>query len=112
MSENQIQIAIMVAIGSLPGVRIFRNNIGMARHNNGQLVRYGVGGSGGSDIIGWVDGRFLAIEVKTPTGRTAKARAEQQQRFLDAVRRDGGISGRCRSPEEALALIAEARSSP
>lgn len=111
MTETQIQADIMLAIGALPGVRIFRNNCGMARHASGAPVRYGVGGNGGSDLIGWVDGRFLAIEVKTPTGRTARERREQQQRFLDAVNADGGVAARCRSVEEALQLVASARDS-
>ena len=57
---------------------------------------------GGSDIIGWTpDGKFLAVEVKTKTGRATK----EQIRFIDAVNNSGGIAGICRSPEEAIQLI-------
>jgi hypothetical protein len=57
---------------------------------------------GGSDIIGIApDGRFLAVEVKTTTGRLRP----EQQRFIDAVNAKGGIAGVARSVEDALQLI-------
>lgn len=105
MTESQILSDIMLAIGAMPGVRIFRNNLGVARYADGASVRYGVGGPGGADLIGWCDGRFLAIEVKTPGGRVAPA----QHRFLDAVTSSGGVAGICRSAGDALALIQAAR---
>lgn len=46
-------------------------------------------------------GLFAAIEVKSPTGR-ARTR---QQAFLDAIEREGGLSGLARSPEDALKII-------
>lgn len=59
---------------------------------------------GGSDIIGISpDGRFLAIEVKTPKGRPTK----EQLRFIEAVRRAGGIAGIARSVDDALELLAQ-----
>ena len=54
------------------------------------------------DIIGCVDGRFVGIEVKTPTGRVSKAQ-ELQLRKLKAA---GGIVGVARSVEEAMELVA------
>jgi hypothetical protein len=90
-------------------VRLFRNNVGF---DAGNKVRYGLK-PGSSDLIGWRTieitehhiGRkvavFAAIEVKTPTG-TVK---EEQQRFVDYVDECGGISGICRSVEEAKALL-------
>ena len=57
---------------------------------------------GSSDIIGIAPGgRFLAIEVKTETGRPTQG----QRRFIEAVRRAGGIAGIARSVEDALELI-------
>jgi hypothetical protein len=90
-------------------VRLFRNNVGF---DAGNKVRYGLK-PGSSDLIGWRTieitehhiGRkvavFAAIEVKTPTGKVK----EEQQRFLDYVDECGGISGICRSVEEAKALL-------
>lgn len=60
---------------------------------------------GGSDIIGIApDGCFLAIEVKTARGRVSK----EQQTFIDAVNKAGGIAGVARSVEDALELIRSA----
>ena len=57
---------------------------------------------GGADIIGVApDGRFLAVEVKTETGRIRP----EQEVFLQVVRKAGGIAGVARSVEEALQLI-------
>jgi hypothetical protein len=61
---------------------------------------------GSSDLIGvGPGGRFLAIEVKTKRGRAT----DEQMAFVETVRAMGGIAGICRSPEDALALIEEAR---
>lgn len=58
---------------------------------------------GTSDLIGCrrSDGRFVALEVKTPAGRLR----EEQERFLDAVRAAGGIAGMVRSAEEAIHVL-------
>lgn len=59
---------------------------------------------GGSDIIGVAqDGRFIAIEVKTKTGKPSK----EQLTFIDIIRKAGGIAGIARSPAEALELLAD-----
>lgn len=43
---------------------------------------------GSSDLIGWThDGRFLAVELKTKGVRITP----EQQRFVDAVNRAGGV---------------------
>jgi hypothetical protein len=57
---------------------------------------------GSSDLIGIAPcGRFLAVEVKTATGRVTK----EQQTFIDAVCRAGGIAGIARSVDDALQLL-------
>lgn len=113
MSEADIQARIMLDIGALPGVRVFRNNVGAAMDRTGRLVRYGVGGNGGSDLLGWRSlvvtpadvGRalaiFTAIEVKDERGRLRPGQAA----FLDAVRAAGGIAGIARSPDDARRLV-------
>ncbi len=59
---------------------------------------------GSADLIGIApNGRFIAIEVKTATGRASS----EQLRFIEAVKKSGGIAGICRSPKEALALLFE-----
>lgn len=68
---------------------------------NARMFRTGLC-TGGSDIIGIApNGAFLAVEVKTKTGRVSP----EQQRFIDAVNKAGGIAGVARSVEDALELI-------
>ncbi len=57
---------------------------------------------GVSDLVGWrADGKFLAIEVKTPTGRATP----EQLAFIAAVQAAGGVAGVVRSVEEAVGLV-------
>ena len=116
---------VMLAIGSLPWVRVFRNNTAMAWVGDATRLKDGsvlirnarplhaglVKGS--SDLVGWTSrviqpedvgtrvAVFTAIEVKDGTGRPDK----DQRRFLDTVQAAGGISGVARAPEEARALV-------
>lgn len=114
MRESDIQNAIMIAL-SEAGCTVWRNNVGTGWQ--GRMSRTLMGSVllddprplhaglcvGSSDIIGiTADGRFLAVEVKTKTGRVS----DEQQRFIDAVRRKGGVAGVARSVEEAVTLIA------
>jgi hypothetical protein len=56
-----------------------------------------------SDIMGVLkDGRTLAIEVKSATGRMRPG----QEEFLATIRHAGGVAGVCRSVEDAQALLA------
>ena len=58
---------------------------------------------GMSDIMGaLMDGRTLAIEVKSRTGRMRPG----QEEFLASIRAAGGVAGVCRSVEDAVALLA------
>lgn len=80
--------------------RLFRNSVGVAYAQNGNIISFGVGGKGGADLIGWqtveitpemVGSRvavFVALEVKT--GRVPVTK--EQRLFLDAVARAGGIA--------------------
>lgn len=105
MTESQLQDAIRLALGRDQGVLLFRNNIGHAIMH-GHRVTFGVGGPGGADLIGILDGRPLAIEVKSPTGR----QSEEQRRFEQLWRARGGIYLMPRSVEQAIAMVAAARS--
>jgi hypothetical protein len=113
MTEAEIQSAIWLAVGALPGVRLFRNNQGVATFPGGQRVRYGLANPGGADLIGLrtitvtpeMIGQklavFTALEVKTPVGRVEP----EQRTFLDFVIGFGGIAGVVRSPEDAVRLV-------
>lgn len=70
------------------GAVTLRNNIGAYKHKDGYFIHYGVGGAGGSDLLGWTkDGKFLAIETKL-AGRNP---TDKQLNFLDQVNKSGGI---------------------
>jgi hypothetical protein len=110
VSEQRIQQEIRLAI-SHGDIKVFRNNTGTLRDQNGRPVQFGLC-KGSADLIGWrtitvtpdMVGRrlavFTSIEVKTPTGRL---RPEQQQ-WLNAVQAAGGIAGVARSVEDAQRL--------
>ena len=102
MREQDIQRLIMLAL-SEAGCLIFRNNVGVLKNAAGIPIRFGLV-VGSSDLIGIAPGRrFLAVEIKTPTGKATP----EQLRFIEAVRFRGGIAGIARSPAEALALLAQ-----
>lgn len=62
-------------------------------------VHQGLGSTPGvSDIIGIHEGRLLAIEVKTSTGRLSG----HQQAFIDRVNKEGGIGFVARSPDDVI----------
>ena len=104
MSEGQIQDAIRLALTDEPGLVVWRNNTGVAEHRGGERVgdAGGVDGEAGGADLG---GRFVALEVKAPAGRTSP----EQRQWLDLVRRNGGFAAVVRSVDEARAAIARAR---
>lgn len=111
-SEQAIQQNIILSCSKGP-VRLLRNNCGSYKSPTGTFVKYGVGNPGGSDLIGLRTvtitpqmvgqqiGQFVALEIKTPAGRTT----EQQERFLAMVRTLGGLAGVARSVDEAQKLL-------
>ncbi len=110
-SEQQIQQEIRIACSN-GDTRLFRNNTGTLKDQNGRPVQFGLC-KGSADLIGWkrvtvteemvgsTVAVFTSIEVKAPTGRL---RSEQQQ-WLDAVQAAGGIAGVARSVSDAERLL-------
>ena len=87
--EAALMREIQAAIGSMDGVIVHRNNVGVAMFN-GARVEYGVGGKGAPDLVCEVrahDGfwRVLWIEVKMPDGVVEA----HQTRWHAAARRQG-----------------------
>lgn len=100
MKEMDILRLIMVAL-SEAGCVVWRNNCGVLKNAAGIPIKFGLC-VGSSDLIGITpDGRFLAVEVKTQNGKPTP----EQIRFIEAVKRKGGVAGIARSPAEALFLI-------
>lgn len=123
MSEKNIQSLVMMA-ASQNGATVFRNNVGngvlgqVAKQEGGQFhivngrrVQFGLC-PGSSDLIGWrsititpdMIGKrlalFLALEVKTATGKATP----EQINFIQAVRKAGGLAGVVRSADDALGI--------
>jgi hypothetical protein len=116
-----VQAEIRRALGSCEDLVIWRQNVGLYERD-GRAVRAGLC-VGSSDLIGVLTvrvphtdgapfplyyatiGRFIALEVKTRTGRVSP----EQKRFLELVRRMGGFGAVVRSPEEALEAVERAR---
>lgn len=98
-SERNIQALILMAL-SEAGCLVWRQDTGAYKAPDGRLIRYGLC-KGSSDVIGVaLDGRFLAVEVKTAVGRVRP----EQEAFIAAVRRAGGRAGVARSVDEALSI--------
>ena len=107
MNESAILQRVRLAASKL-GYRLSRNNSGCFEDKTGRWVRFGCFAPGGADLIGYKTIRiteehlgmavaqFVAIEVKTPTG---KLKPEQAQ-FLKAVRESGGIAIVARSADD------------
>ena len=106
-SESEILCAIMALLKRHPRVaQCWRQNSGtFAERNRDGSMRYVRANTarGMSDIMGVLkDGRTLAIEVKSRTGRMRPG----QEEFLQTIRQAGGVAGVCRSVEDAVALLA------
>lgn len=130
--EAAILKRIMLALGSRPGTRLFRNTVGLAWAGKllkrtadvltlrfPRAIRHGLA-PGSSDLIGWQTieigprdvGRrvavFLAVEVKAAQGTLEP----EQTAFIAAVTRAGGIAICARSEDEAKAFLREALDAP
>lgn len=106
MTEAQLLRAILRSLGARPDLRLFRNEVGRAVDpRTGAHVTFGLC-VGSSDLVGIVlpRGRFLALEVKSPTGKLTP----QQRAFLAMVNAMGGVGREVRSLEEANAAADEA----
>lgn len=112
--ETDLQQRIRLAIGTLPDLRLWRNNSGkLPDPRTGRWVQFGVASPGGSDLIGYrtititpdMVGQkvavFTAIEIKTTTGRATPA----QRHFIDHIRAAGGIAAIVRSVAEAQRIL-------
>lgn len=112
MTEAELLHDLRLELGQLPGVVVWRNNVGVARYPGRVAVPYGLC-RGASDIIGLRSvvitpeyvgttlAQFVAVEVKTATGTLTR----EQKLFLALVDQRGGLAVCARSAEEArLAL--------
>jgi hypothetical protein len=111
MTESHTLQSIRLAL-SHDDVRLFRNNVGVLKDSRGNFVTYGLC-PGSSDLIGWKSvtitpdmvgkriAQFVAVEVKSNTGRPT----DEQRAFVLAVRQNGGRAGFARSVPEAREIL-------
>lgn len=101
MSESALVRAIMLHYGRTPGLRLWRNNCGAFKDSHGNWIKYGVANPGGSDLIGWKDGRFVALEVKVKPRKPTP----EQVAFILAADKANCIAGVVYSLEDCHALL-------
>lgn len=100
-AEKSIQNEIMLALGSRPGVRIFRLNVGLGRTARGAVVRFGVPGM--ADLLVCAGEKYLWLECKSKRGSLRP----EQRAFRDTIQAIGGAYAVARSVEEAIAALEE-----
>tara|TARA_Y100000593_G_scaffold68723_1_gene126270 strand:- start:196 stop:588 length:393 start_codon:yes stop_codon:yes gene_type:complete len=111
--ETTLQQEIRLALGQLPDLRMFRNQVGQLPDlRTGRPVQFGLA-KGSSDLIGFktievtsdMVGQklavFTSIEVKTAKGKLTP----MQHNWLSCVNKAGGITGVARSVKDAIQII-------
>jgi hypothetical protein len=98
--ERDVVHAIRQAVGAVCWLHV--NAVGVTR--TAPVIRYGLG-TGSADLIGCLDGRFFALEVKRPGQHS---RPEQVQ-WAEMIRRNGGFVAEVHSAEEAMQAVDRCR---
>ena len=89
MSEKSIVTKVLRYLKTVPGCFCWKEHGGM----------YGTAGI--PDIIACVNGRFLAFEVKTPSGKATKLQGATISKILNA----GGVAAIVHSVDEVKAIL-------
>ena len=115
MTETEMMKLIQVEASRL-GLRLFRNNCGVAFNRENIPIRFGLC-PGSSDLIGFTQVKitesmvgenvaiFTAIEVKSQTGKLSK----EQAAFLANIDAVGGIAVLARSESDLIEAIKKYR---
>jgi hypothetical protein len=110
--EKLIQSEIQLRLSNSRDTRVFRNQVGTYRLEDGRVLRSGLA-VGSADLIGWQSititpemvgqqvAVFLSVEVKSAAGKLSV----DQTRWLDAVNKAGGIAIVTRSADDAPTQI-------
>ena len=112
-SETKLQQEIRLALGTIPSLRLFRNQVGqLPDPRTGRCVQFGLA-KGSSDLVGFKTikitpemigqevAQFVSIEIKTERGKLT----EVQQNWLQKVKSSGGIVGVARTVKDALQIL-------
>ncbi len=92
ISEKEIEKSILAYLEHLPGCFAWKNqSVGIfdpvQKKFRKSMSKYSINGV--SDILGIYNGKFLAIEVKTPTN---KVKNVNQETFIKSIMLMGGIA--------------------
>ena len=111
--ETKLQQEIRLALGTIPSLRLFRNQVGqLPDPRTGRYVQFGLA-KGSSDLVGFKTikitpemigqevAQFVSIEIKTERGKLT----EVQQNWLQKVKSSGGIVGVARTVKDALQIL-------
>lgn len=120
-TETEVQNDVLL-IASKRGWRLFRNNVGVAKRNDGTPVRYGLANISKQmnqhlkssdligikpvvitpDMVGQTIGVFTAIECKKGDWKRSPSskREEAQERFIELVKSLGGHAEFCNNAGE------------
>jgi hypothetical protein len=101
--ENRVKAGVMKYL-KLRRIYCWSNPSGAVRIRPGKFMSFGKKGS--ADIIGLLppDGKFLAVEVKSMTGRASP----EQREFLEAIKQQGGVAVVATSYRDVEAALREA----
>ena len=103
--EEIIQEGILSFLEIAPGYYYRQKTVGTFSKEVGKYLLNPQHTTGVSDILGiYPDGRFVAIEVKTPEN---KKRPEEQVKFVNNINRNNGIALFATSKEEIMELFDE-----
>lgn len=112
MNETTILQRIRLALGRIPNVKLFRNNVGGLKDAQGRYVQFGLH-PGSGDLIGWKSvtvtpdmvghkvAVFVSLEVKTESGKVKP----DQINWLHQVNEAGGIAAVVRDPDAPLTFL-------
>lgn len=133
-SETNLVREIMLRLGKITGVRVFRNNTGTAWQGNGsftapaamtvnvykgdvilkqgRIIHFGLC-KGSSDIIGFKSvvitpdmvGKTVAVFIAPEVKKKNGRVSPEQEAFINTVNRFGGIAGIVKSEAEAEELL-------
>jgi len=105
-SERLNSNLFLVAAAEIKGLVVFRNNCGVLPDGRGAMIRFGVGNEcGGSDFIGWYNGRFCAFEIKADKDNTSPERLKKQENFIQRINDIGGCAGFVRRGEDVARIL-------
>ena len=103
MHEIEFTKRLLIALSSVRGVRVHRQNCGQipVRNNRGEVVRYFDAGppNGAADISGWVAPEGWRLEVELKVGR--RKRSREQEAWARVVESSGCVYALCVYDENA-----------